>query len=387
MRKSLLGLVSFLVVAGFLAVMELTTLTGPHTGTTDTYHAVFSTPDGVSGLRSGNPVRVAGVPVGKVTGIDLVNATSARVTFTANRNQQLTSRTYASVRYANLLGQRFLALSRGSGPAGTTLRPGSTIPASRTMPALSLTDLFNGFRPLFSALTPNQVNELSQDIIDVLQGETSRIDDLVARTASLTTNLADRNNTFAQVLSQLSTLLRTMAEHDNQLAGVITTLHALTSALHRDGPAITGSLDAVDQLIGSTGGLLGKLETHSLPADIDNAAALTDVLARNTPTVTNLVSGFASAFQTFTRITQNGSWVNVYLCNLTTDIHGTASVGTQQVIVDGLGALLGENGGGLSGTLQGILGSVGLGQLSVPVPLTLPEGKVGGSDQHTAVCG
>ena len=30
----------------------------------------------------------------------------------------------------------------------------------------SLTALFNGFRPLFAALTPDQVNELAQDVIE-----------------------------------------------------------------------------------------------------------------------------------------------------------------------------------------------------------------------------
>ncbi|MDT4914934.1 MAG: phospholipid/cholesterol/gamma-HCH transport system substrate-binding protein [Pseudonocardiales bacterium] len=388
-------LLAFFAVAGLFAVMELTTLTGPHTGTTDSYSAIFGGADGVSGLRTGNPVRVAGVAVGKVTGVDLVDAKHAKVTFTANRRQQITDHTWAVVRYANLLGQRYLALTR-SEAGGATMRPGSTIPQGRTAPALSLTDLFNGFRPLFSALRPEQVNELSQNIIDVLQGQTDRIGDLVARTADLTGNLAERDKTFSDVVDSLSQLLGTVAKHDDQLAGAVRALHALTSALHTEGPAIAGSLDAVDQLMGSVGGLLAELDDHSLPRDIADAASLTKVLADNTGTVSNLVSGFASAFETFARVSQNGNWINIYACNVFVKTYGSVQVSVDQIIggldgflgqVPALGDLLDQilRGVGLPGIGGGGLGGV-LGGLKLDIPLQLPNGRVGGSNAHTGVC-
>ena len=114
------------------------------------------------------------------------------------------------MRYANLLGQRYLALTQSSGP-GTPLRYGDTIPQTRTAPALSLTALFNGFRPLFSGLSPTQVNELSGDIVGVLQGESGRVDDLITKTADLTRNLAQRSETFSQVIDGLTKLLGTVA--------------------------------------------------------------------------------------------------------------------------------------------------------------------------------
>lgn len=385
MRKPLIRLLAFLVVAGLLAAMELTTLTGPHAGATDSYRAIFGGSDGVSGLREGNPVRVSGVAVGKVTTVELVDAEHARVTFTANHNQPITSHTWAVVRYANLLGQRYLALTQPSGSRGATLEPGATIPASRTAPALSLTDLFNGFRPLFSALTPQQVNELSKDIIDVLQGQTSRIDDLIASTAGLSSNLANRDTTFVQVIDSLSTLLTTVSKHDDQLAGVLTTLHALTAQLHDEGPAIVNSLDAVDRLIGSVGGLFDQLDTHSLPQDVAAASSLTGVLAQNTGTVDSLLTGFARAFQTFSRTSQYGNWINVYACNIGLRTYGTVSVSATQA-VNGLTGLLGGPLAGLGGLATGILGGIGLGQLAAPLPIALPNGRVGGATAHTQVC-
>jgi phospholipid/cholesterol/gamma-HCH transport system substrate-binding protein len=373
--KALIRLGAFLAVAGFLAAMELTTLTGPHTGTTDGYHAIFGGPDGVSGLRVGNPVKVAGVAVGKVSGIDLVDAEHAEVAFTANRNQTITSHTWAVVRYANLLGQRYLALTQRA-PGGTPLPAGGTIPQRRTAPALSLTDLFNGFRPLFQALTPQQVNELSQDIIDVLQGQTARIEDLITKTADLTGNLAGRDQTFTTVVDSLDRLLTAVARHDSQLADVVTSLHNLAAELHREGPAIVGSLAGVDRLIGSVGRLFARSEVHSLPADIADAASLTKLLAGNAPTVASLVSGFASAFQTFARISQNGNWINVYACNAFVKTYGSVNVTLNQAI-GSLTQLLG---------LPSLPGVPALGDQRRRVPLQLPNGRIGGTAQHTGVC-
>jgi phospholipid/cholesterol/gamma-HCH transport system substrate-binding protein len=392
-RGPLVRLLIFLVVAGVFAVMELTTLTGPHTGTTDTYHAIFAGDDGVSGLRVGNPVRVAGVAVGKVTGVELVDAEHAKVTFTANRNQHITTHTYAIVRYANLLGQRYLALSQPNGPGGAALAAGATIPPQRTAPALSLTDLFNGFRPLFSALTPQQVNELSQDIIDVLQGQTDRIADLIARTADLTQNLAGQDRTFRQVVDSLATLLGTVSQHDEQLAGLVTSLHALTSGLHSEGRSILDSLGSVDQLIGSLGSLFDDLNKHSLHRDVSDAASLTRLLAANTQTVGDLVSGFASAFETFSRVSQDGNWLNVYACNVYVITYGDVPITVGQVAqsfldflstVPAVGGLLNSivDGLGVSGTVQQLLSPLPL----IHTPLKLPTGTVGTSDAHTAVC-
>ncbi len=178
----------------------------------------------------------------------------------------------------------------------------------------------------------------------MLQGQSDRIGDLVARTADLTGNLAARDKTFSDVLDSLSHLLTTVAKHDDQLAGAVQALHALTSELHTEGPAIAGSLDAVDKLVGSVGGLLAQVEDHSLPRDIADAASLTKVLGDNTDTVSNLVSGFASAFATFARLSQNGNWINIYACNVFVKTYGSVQVSVGQM-VGGLDSFLAAGAG------------------------------------------
>ncbi|MBN9621126.1 MAG: MCE family protein, partial [Actinobacteria bacterium] len=378
----LVKLAAFLAVAGLFAAMEIGTLTGPHTGSTQTYYADFATPDGVSGLRVGNPVQVSGVAVGKVDSISLVNADEARVGFTANHNQPITTNTWAVVRYANLLGQRFLELEQ-NGPTSTVLRPGGVIPAAHTKPALSLTDLFNGFRPLFAALTPTQVNELSQDIIDILQGQTGVIDDLVAQTASLTSNLVDRDQTFRTVIDSVAQLLQTVATHDSELSQTVVQLQALTQQLHQDGPAIVDSLSSIDGLMGSVSGLLDPLTKQgNLTADINDAASVTGELAKNSALLKPLVDGFVQAFGDFDRITQDGDWINTYLCQAVLITPGQVTVTAAQAVE----TLTDNDLGSLGGLLGSLLNGTTLAQLALPIPLTLPQGQVGNASDSTRVC-
>jgi phospholipid/cholesterol/gamma-HCH transport system substrate-binding protein len=135
------------------------------------YHAQFSN---ITGLKSGDFVRIAGVEVGKVKEITLLPDTTLSVEFGTDSSVVLTEGSRAAIRYANLIGDRYLGLEEGVG--GTdVLRPGATIPLDRTEPALDLDALIGGFRPLFRALNPEQVNALSGQLIAAFEGQGATI--------------------------------------------------------------------------------------------------------------------------------------------------------------------------------------------------------------------
>src|SRR5690606_6836360 len=104
-----------------------------------------------------------------------------------------------------------LALEQG--PGGTaTLAPGSTIGVDRTQPALDLDALIGGFRPLFRALNPDQVNTLSTQLIGAFQDQGATISSLLAQTASVTGTLADRDELIGEVIDNLDTVLGSLDE-------------------------------------------------------------------------------------------------------------------------------------------------------------------------------
>ncbi len=110
------------------------------------------------------------------------------VTFDVDSDSALNQGTNATIRYRNLVGQRYIALTPGH-RARQRASPAATHPARAHAPALDLTVLFNGFKPLFAALSPDDVNKLSYEIIQVFQGEGGTVESLLQSTASVTNAL------------------------------------------------------------------------------------------------------------------------------------------------------------------------------------------------------
>ena len=192
-----------------------------------TYRAAFTN---VSGLQADQFVRIAGVEVGKVKQITIQPDTTALVDFSADDSVVLTQGSRAAIRYDNLIGGRYLEIQEGAG--GTKkLNPGDTIALDHTAPALDLDALLGGFRPLFRALNPDQVNALSGDLIKSLQGEGPTINSFLRQTATLTSTLADRDQLIGQVIVNLNTVLGSLGDQNKEFGTAVTSLSDLVHGL------------------------------------------------------------------------------------------------------------------------------------------------------------
>ena len=178
----------------------------------------------------GDDVREAGVKIGSVKKIEVYHRTQALVTFKVQDDQAITQSTLALIRYRNLVGQRYIALSQGLG-GPNTLKEDSTIPISHTQPALDLTVLFNGFKPLFQALSPADVNKLSYEIVTVFQGEGGTLDSLLSHTASVTSTLASRDKVIGSLISNLNQVMVTIGNRDKELSDLLIKLRIFVSGL------------------------------------------------------------------------------------------------------------------------------------------------------------
>jgi len=303
----------------FIAVTTtLTTVLGisiAQTGVSGTtgYQAVFSD---VTGLTVGGDVDIAGVRVGDVTSISVYHRDLALVGFAVQSGRQLPASVTASIRYLNLVGQRYIELGQGAGPAGAVLPPGGTIPLVQTTPALDLTALFNGFQPLFQALSPGDVNELASEIIQAFQGESPNIDALVLTIGSLTTALATKDQVIDDVIGNLNSVLSTITSRGNALAGLVTTLQQLVSGLAADRQSIGSAIGAISSLDSATAGLL-QVGRAPLSQDITQLGRLAANLAANSGPVNTFLENLPLKMADITRLASYGSWLNFYLCAAT----------------------------------------------------------------------
>lgn len=284
-----------------------------HSGVSATvgYQAVFSD---VTGLNVGDDVDIAGVRVGDVTSISVYQRSKALVGFAVQSGRSLPASVTATVRYLNLVGQRYIELGQGTGPVGRTLPQGGTIPEVHTTPALDLTELFNGFQPLFQALSPGDVNQLSTEIVQVFQGESPNITALVASVGSLTTALATRDQVIGAVIDNLNSVLHTIGTRSGELSNLVTTLQQLVSGLAADREPIGSAISAIASLSSATAGLL-QVSRPPLTEDITQLGRVAGTLANNTPTVNTFLKNLPVKMSQIARLASYGSWLNLFMCD------------------------------------------------------------------------
>ena len=108
----LIKLIAFLVVTSLATYVLAATIANTSYGATNTYRADFTD---AAGLNIGDDVRIAGVRVGTVDNISIVRHDTAEVTFSISKDHPLPSSAQIKLRYRNLIGQRYLDVSQGTG--------------------------------------------------------------------------------------------------------------------------------------------------------------------------------------------------------------------------------------------------------------------------------
>jgi phospholipid/cholesterol/gamma-HCH transport system substrate-binding protein len=285
----------------------------PETG----YDAMFTN---VSGLKSGQFVRIAGVEVGQVKSLTLQPDTSVKVSFTTDPSVVLTEGTRAVIRYDDLIGGRYLALEEGAGSV-KRVNPGGTIPLANTSPALDLDALIGGFRPLFRALDPDQTNELTSQLIKAFEGQGDTIGSFFTQAAALTNKLADRDQLIGQVIVNLNTVLGSLGDQSTQFAKAVDSLSTLVSTLASRKNQISDAVDSVNAASGSITDLLvqARQPITKLVTETDRAAG---IVVADHDYVDNLLATLPDAYQVLSRQGLYGDFFSFYLCALVLKVNG-----------------------------------------------------------------
>jgi phospholipid/cholesterol/gamma-HCH transport system substrate-binding protein len=282
------------------------------------YSAVFKN---ASGLRAGQFVRASGVEVGKVDKVELIDGgNEVKIDFNVDRSLSLFQGTTASIRYLNLIGDRYLELKRGDDER--KLPAGGTIPVGQTQPALDLDALIGGFRPLFRALDPAKVNSIAQSIITIFQGQGGTINDILDQTASLTAALADRDQAIGEVVKNLNTVLDTTVKHQQRFDDTVQNFEKLITGLKNRADPIASSVADISDAAGSVADLLGEnrpllqktvtqLEVVQQPL-VDQKDQLNDLLVR-LPTALKIIGRAGGVY---------GDFFNFYACDVTLKLNG-----------------------------------------------------------------
>jgi phospholipid/cholesterol/gamma-HCH transport system substrate-binding protein len=282
------------------------------------YTAVFKN---ASGLRPGQFVRASGVEVGKVSEVKLLpGGDRVEVKFDVDRTLPLFQGSTASVRYLNLIGDRYLELKRGDDQ--TRLPGGGTIPVERTEPALDLDALIGGFRPLFRSLDPDKVNNIAQSVITIFQGQGGTINDILDQTAQLTSAIADRDQAIGEVVRNLNTVLDTTIKHQQQFDETIQNFEKLVTGLKNRADPIAEGVAEISNAAGTISDLLA--DNRPLLRDTVNYLdVIQQPLVDQKQELNDLLVKFPQAVRILGRAGGiYGDFFNFYACDISLILNG-----------------------------------------------------------------
>ena len=286
-------------------------------GEANEYSAEFTN---VTGLREGDMVRVAGVEVGKVSHISVNRDATVRVDFTAGQEAVLTEGTRAEIRYDDLIGGRYMTLLDGA-ESPHVLRPGQTIPLARTQPALDLDSVTGGFRPLFRALDPEQVNELSGQLLQAFQGEGPTIGSFLSQAAAVTNTLADRDVLIGEVVTNLNVVLGSLGGQSDQLDKAVTNLSDLVHGLAERKTDISNAVAYTNAATGSIADLLDQTREP-----IQKVVRETDRVAGNIlldrEYFDKILNELPDKYRMLNRQGMYGDYFSFYFCDVVLKLNG-----------------------------------------------------------------
>ena len=305
-----------LILVLLLAAFKASDL--PLIGGGTTYYATFAD---ASGLKSGDAVRIAGVRVGKVTGIDL-NGNQVRVSFKVSTDSHFGDSTHANIKVGTLLGAMYLALVP-DGPG--QLKDGATIPQSRTSSAYTVVDAFSGLAQRFyqgpdgnqsvGDINLNQLKTALNSLAGATANTPAAFRDALKGVSALSTTIASRDAQLHSLLGNLQTVTGTLGTRSSAIIDIMKQGNVLLQALLLRRQAIHQLLVSTSQLASQLTALVQQSRADLNPA-LSNLQGVVNVLVKDQSNLDESLRLMAPFYRYFTNILGTGPWFDTWIQNL-----------------------------------------------------------------------
>lgn len=309
----IIGVVSLSVIALLmLAAFRADRL--PIIGSGDTYSADFAE---IGGLKAGNEVRVAGVSVGNVMGLEL-KGNKVRVTFKMDKGTELGTKTAADIRIRTLLGAEFLALTP-SGPGN--LPKGAIIPLSRTTPPYDVVQAFSELSKTTDQIDVEALANALNVLGDIANKTPEEFRGAIKGVSNLSRNLAARDGEINTLLVNLKKVTGVLNSRDQELV----TLFKDSDVLFQ---AISQRRDSIHRLLISTTAISNQLRilVKETRADLNPALThletVTALLRKNEASLDEALRIYPGFTRLFANTLGSGPWFDTYLAGLPPNLVG-----------------------------------------------------------------
>src|SRR3954451_2231303 len=278
----------------------------PFIGGGHTYAAAFTD---LSGLKKGDDVRVAGVKVGKVTGISLENG-HVEIKFKV-KGVHLGDQTAATIRVKTLLGTKYLAID----PQGTGKLTAVGIPLSRTSTPFDVPAAFSDLTKTIQQVDTAQLARSFNTIADTFNNSPTQIRSALTGLSRLSRTVASRDAELQQLLSSANNVTGVLASRDDQVKSLIDDGDLLLKVVEQRRAEIHSLLIHTAQLAEQLTGLVRDNQAQLNPA-LAHLRTVVDILQKNQNNLDQSLQVLAPFVRDFANTLGNGQWFDTVVYNL-----------------------------------------------------------------------
>lgn len=267
----------------------------------------------VTGLDRGDSVKVAGVVVGKVNSIKVVNGPStgagrALVTFSVHKSVRLPTNTEASIRWRNLLGQRYLYLNppATADATPTVLANGDHI--ATTVSVVDIGELFNELGPIITVLDPDEINQFVDAVSGALAGNEENLDQVLDNLATVTASVASHDDAIGRLINNVNTVAATVSSRDQEITTVLNNLVAISTTFSDNTQIIDDAVTNLNTVSTNLNRLLSDNQTQ-ISQILANVNTVLNVVVDRLPTINAILSTFPHASQSLLALGNVGQFL------------------------------------------------------------------------------
>ncbi|MCU1370663.1 MAG: MCE-family protein Mce1B [Ilumatobacteraceae bacterium] len=261
----------------------------------------------VTGLQVNDAVKVAGVDVGKVTGLSIERG-QAVVHFAIDPDVHLTDQTRVGIRWRNVLGQKYLYLYPGT--EGERLEPGAELPPANSVESADVGAFLNAIGPILQSISPAKANAFIRAFNEALEGNEDQVRELLGDTADIATDLGGADVEIGSLLGHLDTVVGGLADRDADLQTVITRFQEMAGGLADN----NADLQLLVERFAAVNQKLDQLVTdnrENLDATIDDLTVIAAVLGEHREDLDAAMATLPEGLGVYDQISSYGQWFQI----------------------------------------------------------------------------
>lgn len=263
-----------------------------------------------AGIRAGNPVKIAGVVVGRVDDVTLEGDT-VEISFTID-DAWVGEQSTASVQLNTLLGQRYLAVA----PSGDEeLDADGVIPLERTTTPYDIIPAINDLSRTVGEIDVDQLSRSLDTVADTFAGTPGAVPGALDGLTRLSTTISKRDAALRQLLDRAGTVTGTIASRDQEVERLLGDINPLLAEIQFRRDAIRQLLDGTRALSRELTGLVAD-NTDTLRPALERLARVADVLERNRDELDAGIKAIGPYVHLFSNTVGSGRWFDAYVCGL-----------------------------------------------------------------------